>query len=71
MFLQLNIQHRPIFKGPLHNIRFRGSALHVLALVQFGPEAMEVLQFDQVPDGGQGSIDDGGFGYGSGGWDAG
>ncbi len=71
MLLQFHIQHRSILERPLHNIRFGRSTFHVLALVQFRPEVGEILQFDQVPDGGQGSFDDGGFNYGSGGGDSG
>lgn len=51
MLLELNIQYRPIFERPFDHVRFRRRAFDVLTLVQFSPEAREVLQFDQVPDG--------------------
>lgn len=64
MFLLLHLLLRPIRKRPLHHIRFGGGTLDVFAFLQFTPEDVEVLEFDQVPDLGEGRGDDGAFGYG-------
>ena len=65
MLLLLDIQHGPILERPFHNIRLWGSTLDDLALVELGPESGEVLEFDQVPDLGEGGGYDGGFADGS------
>ena len=69
MLLLLHIQHRSILKRPLHHIRLRARPLHMLGCGKLGPEIVEVLQFDQVPDVGERGGDDGGFGDGGRGGD--
>ncbi len=64
MLLLLHIQHGAVLESPLDDISLWGSALDVLALGELGPEVVEVLEFDQVPDAGEGGGDDGGFGDG-------
>ena len=72
MLLLLHLQHRPVLKRPFHDVRLRRDfALHVLALVELGPELVEVLELDEVPDVRQAGPDHGGFGDRRGGWDAG
>lgn len=69
VLLLLHIQHRPILERPLHNIRLLGRALDPLALLELAPELAEVLQLDEVPDGGEGRGDDGRLADRGGGWD--
>lgn len=71
MLFLLDIQYSAIFESPFHNIGFMRSAFLVVARGKLGPEFVEVLQFDQVPDGGKGSVDNGGFRDRGGGWNAG
>ena len=64
MFLLLHLQHSPILECPLHDIGFGGCALDGLGFGEFAPEALEGGELDEVPDGGEGGGDDGGFGDG-------
>ena len=64
MLLLLNIQHSPILERPLHDICLRAGTLDMFALLELGPEGVEVLQLDQVPNRGELGGDDGGFGDG-------
>lgn len=41
----------------------------MLGFLKLAPEIVKVLKLDKVPDVGQRGGDDGGFGYGGGGWD--
>lgn len=71
MLLLLHVQHGPVLEGPLHDVGFWGCTFDVVGFGQLGPEFVEVLQFDHVPDLGEGGGDDGGFADGGGCWDAG
>ena len=64
MLFLLHIQHRPILECPLHYIRLWARTLDVLGFGEFGPENVEVLEFDEVPDVGERGGDDGEFGDG-------
>lgn len=59
MSLQLNLQLGPILENPLHDIRIRRCTLDGLSLRERGPEGVEGLQLDEVPDGAEGGGDDG------------
>jgi len=71
VLLLLDVQHGAVLEGPLHDVSLVRRALGVVALGQLAPEVREVRQLDQVPDGGERGVDDGGFGHGRGGRDAG
>ncbi len=71
MSLKLDLQLCSILEHPLHDIRVGGGALDRLAMLQGTPEAAEALELDQVPDRAEGRGDDGRFGDGGRGWDAG
>ena len=71
MLLLLDLLLSPILESPLYDIRLLRSSLDVLAFGQLGPEVVEVLELDQMPDIGEGGTDDGGFGDGGGRWDTG
>ena len=64
MLLLLDFQHRPVFESPLHDVGFGGCAFDGLAGGELGPEGLEVGELDEVPDGGEGGGDHGGFGDG-------
>lgn len=65
--LKLHLPNTAILKRPLDNIRLRARALDLFARLQLAPELVKVGQLDQVPDMGERSRDDGGFGDGGGG----
>lgn len=71
MLLLLNIQDGAILECPLHDVRFRRGPLDEVGFVELGPEFVEVLQLDEVPNLGERGGDDGGFGDGGGCGDAG
>lgn len=64
MLLLLDLKNGAVLERPLDDIRLRRGALDVLALVQLGPELVEVLELDHVPNMGKRSGDDGRFGDG-------
>lgn len=64
MLLLLHIIHSAIGERPLHYIRFRRSAFLMFATGEFGPEVMECLQLDEMPNCRQRCRDDRGFGDG-------
>lgn len=61
VFLLLDVQNGTVFEGPLDEISLFRGALDVFALVDVGPEVLEVLDLDEVPDIGERGGDDGGF----------
>ena len=50
-----------IFECPFDNISLMRDTLDVMALVDLGPEVMEVLELDQMPDLGKRSSNDRGL----------
>lgn len=50
MLFLLDVQLHPIIKCPSDDICFWARTLHVLALGKLGPECVEVLKLDEVPD---------------------
>ena len=71
MLLLLNVLHSAVLESPFHDIRLMRSPFNMVTLVKLGPEMVEVLELDQMPDIGEGSVDDGGFSDGSGSRDTG
>lgn len=61
VLLLLHIQHSAILERPLDNIRLRARSLDPLALIELAPEAAELLELDQVPNGAERCLDDGGL----------
>lgn len=57
----LNFEDGAILEGPLDNVGVGRGALDELALVELGPELGEVLELDEVPDMGEGRLDDDGL----------
>ncbi len=62
VFLLLDIQHGAIFELPFDYIRLGTCSLDKVRPLKLAPEDMEVLQFDEMPDMGKVSGNDGGFG---------
>ena len=50
VLLLLHLKHCPVLECPLDEIRFGRCARDNLALGEFCPESVEVLQFYQMPD---------------------
>lgn len=50
MLLLLHFLFSTILESPFHDIRLWGCTLNVLAVGELGPEIVEVLEFDQMPD---------------------
>ena len=66
MLLLLDLKNLTVLEGPLNNVGLGGGALDPVALLELGPELAEVLELDQVPDGAEGRVDDGGLADGGG-----
>jgi hypothetical protein len=69
VLLLLDLKNLTILEGPLDNVGLRGGVLDPVALLELGPELAEVLELDQVPDGAERRVDDGGLADGGGGGD--
>lgn len=69
MLLLFHIIHGAILEGPLHYVGFWRSAFFMFAAGELGPEMMEFLKLDEMPNGRQRGGDDSGFGHGSRGGD--
>ena len=61
MFLLLYIQDRPVLECPLDHVGFGRGTLDMLTLLKLAPEAVKLLELDQMPDLGERGGDDGGF----------
>lgn len=59
MLFLLHLLHSAILKGPLDNVGLMRDTLDMMALFEFCPEVMEVLELDQVPDLGKRGGNDG------------
>ena len=71
MLLLLDLQHGAILEGPLHDVDVVAGALDVVGLGDGGPELVELLELDVVPDVGKRGLDDGRLVNGGGVWDGG
>lgn len=59
VFLLLHLVDGTILEGPLEDVGLvAGAGSDRLGLVEGGPELAEVLQLDEVPDFGEGCLDD-------------
>lgn len=59
MLLLLYLENRLVFERPLDNVGLVGGSLDPLALLELRPELAEVLELDEMPDVGEGRLDDG------------
>lgn len=71
VLLLLDLEDGAVLEGPLDDVGVGRGALDELALVEFGPEFGEILELDEVPDVGEGRLDDDGLDDRGGGRDAG
>ena len=61
MLFLLHLLLSTILKGPFDDVGLMGDTLDMMALFELCPEAMEVLELNQVPDLGKRGRDDGGL----------
>ena len=61
VFLLLYIQDGPVLESPLDHVGFGRCTLDMLTLLELAPEAVEVLELDEMPHLGERGGDDGGF----------
>lgn len=70
VLLLLHFVDSAILEGPLENIGLvAGAGRDRLGLVEGGPELAKILQLDEMPDFGEGRLDDDALENGGGSWD--
>jgi len=71
VLLLLDLVDAAVLEGPLDQVGLLVGALDELGLGQGGPELGEILQLDEVPDVGEGRLDDDALEHRGGGGDGG